>query len=136
MSDIKDLYDIREYISSDKPFIMATFLRGLYYGETWFSQIPKDVFMDNYKRVAEALLDRPNVTIRIACLKEDPDVILGYSISKGTVLDWTYVKKAWRGAGVGRSLLPAQVTAVTHLSENGKDLMKKIPNCIFNPFLI
>lgn len=136
MSELKDLYDIREYVSSDKAFIMATFLRGLYYGDTWFSQIPKDIFMDNYKRIAEALIERPDASVRIACLKEDPDVILGYSISKGTALDWVYVKKAWRGAGIGRALLPPKITAITHLADTGKALMNKIPNCIFNPFLI
>ncbi len=67
-------------VESDKNFILATMLRGLFYGNSWFSEIDKGVFMCNYHRTLENLLAKDSTQVLIACLKEDPDVILGYSV--------------------------------------------------------
>lgn len=136
MSDFKGLYDIRHPKESDISFIMATWLRGLYYGESWFSEIPKNIFMSNYKKIAQATLISPKVEVRVACLKEDPDVILGYSIvSKNQeAVIWTFVKTAWRRQGIGKSLIPSNPKYVTHLTALGKTLMPKLPATKFNPF--
>lgn len=139
--DLQDLIDIRDYRPGDHAFIMATFLRGLYYGDSWFSIIPKDLFMASYKRFAEAILASPNNVVKLAVLREDNDVILGYSIlSKDfSKLHWVFVKAgdrdlSWRNKGIARFLVPETVRVVTHLTETGKNLMSKLPNCVFNPF--
>lgn len=136
MSNFKGLYDIRTATPDDDNFILATWLRGLYYGDSWFSQIPKNIFMDNYKKITKATLTNPKVTIKIACLKEDPTVILGYSIvskdSKAVI--WCFVKTAWRKQGIGRSLLPESPLFVTHLTALGKSLLPRLPGTTFNPF--
>ena len=105
MSDFKGLYDIRLAKPEDVNFILATFLRGLYYGESAFSPMPKAVFMANYKPVAQALLVRHKV--HVACLKEDQDVILGYSIVShdSSTVHWVQVKSAWRRKGIAKSLV-------------------------------
>lgn len=141
VSNFQGLYNIRDYKPSDKNFIMATFLRGLYYGDSWFSLMPKSAFMDNYKHVAEAMLKKH--TVKVACLKDDPDVILGYSILshdfKG--VHWVYVKESkrangdtWRRKGIAKSLLPERPEYFTHLTELGKSLMPKFKDTVFNPF--
>lgn len=136
MNDFRGLYDIRDGVSDDTSFIMATFLRGLYYGDSWFSLIPKDIFMDNYKVIAEHLLHNPNVIVKVACLKEDSNVILGYSIlSKDyQTVHWCFVKSAWRKKGIAKSLVPSHPKYVSHLSTLGKSLMPKLLNVVFNPF--
>lgn len=141
MTDFRGLYSIRDYKPEDKNFIMATFLKGLYYGfdedsGSWFRQIDKDIFMANYSKIAEALLLKSQV--KIACLPEDPDVIIGYSILSNDFLTihWCFVKSVWRGRGVGRSLVPAYPVAVTHLSAAGKKLLPKLNNPKFNPWAI
>lgn len=136
MSEFQGLYDVRDLQPGDKSFVLATFLRGLYYGDSWFSEIPKDIFMNNYKVIAENLIKNPNVVVKVACLKEDPNIILGYSIlsSDYQTITWVYVKSAWRLKGIGRSLLPKYPTHVTHLSKLGKTLMSKYDNLTFNPF--
>jgi len=129
-------YGIRDAVEGDKNFILATFLRGLYYGDSWFSQMPKDIFMSNYKKVADELVAENKTTIKIACLNDSPDVILGYSIlSKdyNTVV-WVFVKKDWRKGGIGRSLIPNKFSSVLHLTTLGKNLLNKFENVIFNPF--
>ncbi len=138
MSNFKGLYDVRDVKDSDKSFILATFLRGLYYGDSWFNRIPKEIFMDNYKLVAQALVNGDRVIIKIACLKEDPDVILGYSMLSADyqTIHWVYVKSAFRLRGIGRTLLPERPVAVSHLSDLGVTLLNKYPETIFNPFTI
>lgn len=137
MSNFQGLYHIRDYKESDKSFVLATFLRGLYHGDSWFSQIPRDVFMDNYKTIAADMVTSPKNIIQIACLKEDPDVILGYSILSADfkAIRWVYVKSVWRKQGIGKSLVPQFASTVTHLTVLGKSLMDKIPTAIFNPFI-
>lgn len=138
MTGFQGLYDVRDGKQSDKNFILATFLRGLYYGETWFSEIPKDIFMDNYKVIAEALLNSPNVTVKVACLPEDPDTIIGYSILSADyqTIHWVYVKSSWRLKGIGKSLVPQHPVYVTHLTQLGKLLLVKLKPAVFNPFAV
>jgi len=131
------LYDVRDGLPSDESFILATFIRGLYYGNTLFNKIPKQIFVDNYKPVVQTLLSGVHTVIKIACLKEDPNIIIGYSIlsSDYQVINWVYVKKAWRTRGVARSLVPQFPTSVSHLTTLGESLLTKFEvQPIFNPF--
>lgn len=131
------LVDQRGYLPEDRSFILATWLRGAYYGDTWFNQIPKNIFMEHYHAILEKFLNNPNVDIKVACLKDDPAVILGYSVSRVSqgqvVLDWIFTKSAWRNVGIGKSLVPLNLQAVTHLTKIGKAL--KPQEVVYNPFL-
>lgn len=136
-----ELLNIRDVRPSDKNFIYASWLRGAYYGDTWFGDIPKNIFMTCYHKVLETILSRPGIDIKVACLKEDPEVILGYAVvlntAPGPVLHWVFVKSAWRKIGIGKSLMPDGLTAVTHLTKVGKILLPKLPGKpVFNPFLL
>lgn len=142
--DRKDLITIRDYTDNDKHFVMATWLKGVYYAP-WYQYIPKSIFMENYRRILEKLLESPGTKIKIACLKEDPEVIIGYSAyhtrfhegNRYTILDWIFVKAAWRSIGVGRSLIPVGLSAYTHMSKSGHAIVKeKLPALIFNPFIL
>lgn len=138
MSNFEGLYAIRDANDNDHNFVLATFLRGLYYGDSWFSLIPKDIFMVNYKHIAQSLVKSPKVTIKVACLKEDVNVILGYvMMSKDEkTVHWIFIKSVWRKRGIGKSLWPSSASSVSHLSALGKNLMSKVPNLVFNPFSI
>lgn len=139
MPDIakQTLITIRPYKPEmDKNFVYATWLRGLYYGDSWFSMIPKAIFMTNYQAVIDRILSGPACEVKVACLKDDPDVILGYAVGHtvdaGYVLDWVFVKSSWRLIGVAKSLVPTQPIAVSHLTKVGRAI--KPDNCDFNPF--
>ena len=136
MSEVSELYDIRPACADDVNFILATWLRGAYYGDSWFSLVPKDIFMEKFKVTIETMLTSPNVKVQVACLKEDPSVILGYSaVSKNDeAILWVFVKKAWREQGIGRSLVPEKPRYVMFLTEMGKMLLSKLPGAAFNPF--
>lgn len=137
MSAGLELITTREWKpESDKAFVLATWLKNLYYSDSWFSLIPKDIFMQNYHTFLERLLDSPGVEVKVACLVEDPDVIIGYVAYTNTVAHYTFVKKSWRGIGVAKLLMPPKVTAVSHLTALGRKLLPKLPGAVFNPFAI
>lgn len=133
------LYHIRPATDDDKNFILKSFLLSVYHGETWFTKIPKRIFMDNYKKVAETLFYAYKDTIRVACLPDDSTVILGYAIinQDGTTLHFIYVKDVWRKRGIGRRLVPESITHISHLTALGEQLLNKFKTKpIFNPFNI
>ena len=128
------LYDVRDYTPNDKAFVISSFLKGNYYGHSWFSLIPQAIYFENYHKVAEHLVR--TATIKIACLPEDPTIIIGYSIlsSDFQTIHWVHVKKKFRGLGVAKDLLPKHPQYVSHLNDLGQSLMPKFPTAVFNPF--
>lgn len=133
-----DLIEIREGLPGDKNFVLSTFLLGLYYGGTAYSEMNKDIFMLEYHKLAEKLLSSEDSLLRVACLKEDHNVILGYALldKDGNTLHFVFVKKPWRKIGIMKSLIPQQVLFCTHLTDVGVSLIKKSPYVSFNPFLL
>lgn len=136
--EVEKLFVIRPFTEFDLSFIFATWLRGLYYGNSWFREIDKDLFMENYHRVVEAILARPTVEVSVACLKDDPNTILGYVVLERTrqTLHWAFVKEVWRRFGIAKKLIDDQaaITSVTHLTSVGRSL--KPEQIKFNPFLV
>lgn len=138
MQDIENAPVIvaRGYQEGDKPLILSTWLKGLYYGDSWFSLIPKDRFMKAYHAFLESLLEAPGVEVKLAVFKDDPDVIVGYAVYTNTVLHYVFVKKSWRGKGLAKFVVPEKLTAVTHLTDEGRQILKKHPGVFFDPFLL
>ncbi len=130
-----ELITIRESKPGDINLIYASWLRGLFYGESWFSLIPKNTFMEHYHKVIEFIIKKPDTTIKIACLKDDENTILGYSVYTNDTLHWCFVKKQWRNIGICKDLVPKDIKVVTHLTKTGLSLIRK-RDIAFNPFLI
>jgi len=130
----KDLISVRGYHPDDEAFIFQTWLQGLYHGNSLFNLIDHDIYFTNYRKVIESLLKTAQVSV--ACLKDDPEIILGYSISQGTKLHWVHVKEAWRKIGIAKELLPPNFDTVTHVTTVGENILKNKKSDIkFNPFL-
>lgn len=129
-----ELIDIRGPMPSDINFIFATWLKGLRFGNDWYGLVDSKVYYRVYHRVIEAILSKPNICIKVACLKEDPQVVLGYSVSSGSRLDWVHIKKQWRSIGLAKDLVPNPVTTVSHVTRIGRSILKKHDNISFNPF--
>lgn len=127
------MYLIRNAKETDKPFIYATWLRGLYHGNEWTSWVDKDIFFSKYHTVLERLL--ASSVISVSCLEDDPDTIMGYAVfdSSQKRLHWVFVKKAWRKLGIAKSLIPKDIVEVSHLTALGKKLLPE--GIKFNPFL-
>lgn len=133
-----DLVTIRDYNKdTDHNFIIATWLRGLRYGNDWYGMIEQDAYFSKYHEFIELLLNNGQPKIRVACLKSDDSVILGYSVTRNNdeILDFMFVKKAWRMIGIAKSIVPQSIKRVTHVTKIGVSLMKKKPEILFNPFI-
>jgi len=127
---------IRGYKQEDHNLIASTFLKGVYYGNEFYGMIDKNVFMANYKYIFEALIAQN--LIKIACLPDDEDTVLGYSILTKdlTVAHWVFIKKDWRAKFcIFKLLVPPSITTYSHFSTQGLQIAKKcFPNSTFNPF--
>lgn len=141
MNEAKELTEIRAFQATDFNFVISSWLNGLRYGSDWFRIIDKRIYFQLYHEVITKLLQRPNVAILVMCLKDDPDVILGYSVSERredpgeTLLHWVFVKPDWRHIGIAKDLTPEGTTTVTHLTKIGKAILANT-DLKFNPFVL
>lgn len=129
-------FKLREAKESDFPFIYATWLKGLRFGNDVFGTIEQHSYFRNYHKVIETILHRPSVVIPVACLIEDPNTILGYALREDGMLHYIHVKSAFRRFGIARALSPPEISRVTHTTKMGWAILKeKFPNAIYDPFL-
>jgi len=84
---------IRDHVKDDEPFLFATYLQHNWYDKTNTTTLKKATWMNLQHKRLEDVLD--SQLVKIACLKEDPDVILGYAFQDGPK-PFTYIKLAWR----------------------------------------
>lgn len=136
--DREDLIMTRPFTDRDHSFIYATWLQGLRHSNDFYKLIDADTYYRQYHRVIEAILTNPSTQVSVACLKETPDVILGYSVTNtpNALLHWVHVKKAWRGIGIAKSLISKDIKTVTHVNKLGVSYLQKHPGFVFNPFQI
>lgn len=131
--EVKGLIAFRGGVLDDRNFILATWLKGLYHGNSWFKQIDPTIFMNKYQKVVFQILNDPHTEVRLAVLKDEPSVILGYSVLGPRTIHWVFVKKSWRKVGIARALCPEEVDTCTHLTDVGRSLKPK--NMKFDPFI-
>jgi hypothetical protein len=121
---------------TDKSFIYSTWLKGLYYGNSYFGSIDKAVYFKRYENILDHILDKPDTEVRIAGLSDDADTILGYLVLEGSVVHWVHVKTGWRRQGIAKLLLGGSVlSSVSHLTPAGNSIRTKL-KLGHNPFAI
>lgn len=110
----------------DFNFVLITWLHSLKFGNDYFKEWDDRKYYDKYQIFLKELLARPDVETNVACLSEDHDVILGYAIAKTPVLDFVYVKKAWRNIGLATELVKKfEIEKVSHLTKAGNAIRKR-----------
>lgn len=127
---------VREGRETDHSFIYTTWIKGLYSDSGWWRSIQKNVFTSFYSLVIKKMLHNPDVSVRVSCLADDPDIILGYSVSEGNRLHFVFIKPDWRGKGLGilKSLIPKAINEVTSMTKAGKKRM--LPDWNYQPFYL
>lgn len=92
----------------DTGFIYSTWAKSVYYGNRrWHGNdsTKQEWFKDFYVTMSEAL---GTGKIRIACLEDDRDLIIGYSVLVESVCEFVYVKEALRRQGIATLLLKGE----------------------------
>lgn len=136
-------YSILAFNSQEFPecylgMILETWARSLRNGNEWFEMIAPIAYSKAYDLIIRNILSKPETTIRVAALTEDPDVAFGYSVHRGSILDYVYVFIPYRHQGIGKMLVPNGIQIYTHITRVGRDIIKKKKlrrKLIFNPFL-
>lgn len=120
-----NLIKIRKGELSDVDFLYVSWLRPLYHDCNANDEIDRDKFMSFYNKRLTYILARPATEVLVACLAEDPDVIIGYSVIEWRKLWWVYVKKAWREMGIAKKLIGVRVNSCAYVSDTARGLKPK-----------
>jgi hypothetical protein len=132
MSDIKGIeVSVRDPEGGDVNFILSTMLKGLYYGSKFWNEVDQDAFFKNYEPFLKNLLLRS--TVKVACLADDPDVILAYSVFRDNVIHFVFTKKSYRKFGVAKMVYPPGIDTCSHVTDMGNAMRKKL-GLKFDPF--
>lgn len=118
-----------------KNLIFSKWMRSLRYGNDYYKLIEPGAFFKTYQQLINNILARRDAFVIVAALTDDPDVVLGFSVSHGPVLDYVHVHKDHRRHGIGRRLVPEAVTTISHLTRLGASIWgSHYGHLIFNPF--
>lgn len=110
---------------SDTGLIYDTYPKGVYYGSAEPITTPKSEWFTEFFKVAKGQLQ--TAQIHIACLSDDPDFALGYSIIQDGQLEFVYVKKAYRNKGIATLLTKNKYQSINpaNLTRVGKAILQK-----------
>lgn len=137
---LSSTYSILSYPAKDLPpqylnMILSKWLRSLKYGNDYYRLIDSAAYFAHYNNFILHLLKKPDTIVRLAVLTDDHDVVLGWSVHRGDVLDFIHVHKDMRKQGIGSSLLPKDIKTITHITTPAMFIWSsKYPHFIFNPF--
>ena len=115
----------RDLAPEDLPFIYATWRNGLFHGLINKEDLPPaEEFFRLQTAKIKNILEFANV--RIACIKDAPEVILGYAIFTGDGhLEWIFVKEQFRGKKIGTFLTPRLKTVSPEMTKAGAAIVNK-----------
>lgn len=118
-----------------KNLIFSKWMRSLKYGNDYFKLAEAESYFKHYQKYIEFILNSPGAVVRLAVLTEEPDVVFGFSVSRGHILDYVHVHKDVRKKGIATSLLNFEFNFITHLTGIGMTIWgSKYPKVQFDPF--
>ena len=126
-----------EVIGDARAFILSKWLRSLRYENDFFRLITGEFYWPAYQKRVKHILADPETQVALAVLSDDPDVILGFSVWRKNALDYVYVHKHQRRQGIARSLVPAGIDTLTHLTKNALTIWgrhDRVKGWKFDPF--
>lgn len=116
-------------------FVISRWSKSYRYGNDYIKLIDSDSYFATYTTYIMRLLTQRETMVRIACLADEPDTALGFSVTRGNILDYVHVHKDARKHGIGSLLIPDGIETITHLTKTGLKLWPtKMPKVIFDPF--
>jgi len=87
----------------DSGYVYSTWIQYSFYSPKEPVKVSKDQFFKDKARAIKDLLEKASV--RIACLREDPYIILGYIVYFNHRVEWICIKKDFRSEEIERLLL-------------------------------
>ena len=140
---LPDLFALRHGTSADQDIIEASWIDTMRHASPHTRGIPSDVFKPHQRQVIRRLV--PRCAVLIACLKDDPEVVLGYCVHElrddRPVVHFVYVKERFRGAGIATALVASATRgrpfSASHYTDALWSLLHRIPTLpvTVNPYL-
>lgn len=109
---------------SDHAFLYSTWRNALWYSEKREQKLADQFYKEASERIS-SLLKLRNIKIRMACLNEDPDMLLGWAVMQDDHLYFAYVKIDYRRKGIGNLLVRGFTTFSPPETKIGKSLAEK-----------
>jgi len=136
---------VRESTFKDFGFIYTRWLES-YKTSPFARKIKNSIYWVAHKNLIKLMEANPDFTVHIACLKTDPDVILGFlatsKVEDTQVAHYVYVKQDFRKMGVASLMLAKsgldtkQTTFYTHLTKHSHWICQKLPKLEYNPYAL
>jgi GNAT superfamily N-acetyltransferase len=133
-------YSVQVFSAHDLPpefrnLIYSKWLRSLRYGNDYFKLIDPDAYYRAYQTYITYRLGQIDCVVRLAVLTDEPDVVLGFSLCHGNILEYVHVHKDHRRQGIGTKLVPGYIDTITHVTKIGLSIWgSKYSHWKFNPF--
>lgn len=120
--------------------VIARWLNSLNRLNRYFKLIDRDAYYGVYEKFIKAILARPDVTVKLAALAEDIDVIFGWSVHEDGILHYVHVQEPYRKQGISYNLIPENTKIITHVTKHWEEYFMKNPkskfkDLKFNPFI-
>lgn len=116
---------LRDLTKEDEPFVYATWSKNQWYGKPrseFTKETKKEWFSKKFKEIKKSL---EGDQIAVACLKEDPYMILGYIVIKDNKLEWCYTKQDYRSSKIEELLL----SQVKRENQDGRNKARDQAEC-------
>lgn len=138
---IREKVRIRKSTDADFNFIISSWLKTYKYSGPHVRKMLDRIYYEAYEPIVKDLIKRSD--IYVACLREDPDVIVGYLALERSqdkdVIHFCLIKDLWQKMGVATYLAhaaqPKEITYFTHWTNPIESIVNKIPY-LYQPFLI
>lgn len=131
---------MRIFTASDMPahyrgLVFAKWMRSLRFGNDYYRLMDQFSYYKSYQRLLASIMANPSTMITLALLTDDPDVVLGFAVTRGNILDYVYVDKDQRRQGIARAIVHKHIGVITHLTRTGISIWDgKYGHIIFDPF--
>ncbi len=123
----KVIYRIFDYTpAADAGFIFTSYAKAVYFGRDHLEDDPdrERWFKEFQTKLVEQL---PRATILVACMEDDQDHILGYSIILDKRLEFVYVKPLYRNQGIASFITNRLYDEINpdHITKIGQAILNK-----------
>jgi hypothetical protein len=108
----------------DNPMVYGTWRNCLWYAEKRDERLANQFYSDCTQKIRE-LLSREGIEVRVACSQDDPQFIVGYSVTQETHLEFVYVKIDYRKRGIGALLSKGYETHSEPFTKIAKKIVER-----------
>lgn len=125
---------VRQATAEDKDFVMATWLKGNFYGSDYWGHMADSAYYSYYGEYVKHTILHPDCRVDIAVLRDDPSLAIGYLVHNNQNIKWAYCKKDFRSKGILNLLLQGKTFLTYGADTKPAHAIAKKKQLTFNPF--